>query len=158
MNQRTAIDDQPLGDWLSAAEAAGVLGVKRQTLYAYASRGKVATQPGEGRQRRYRRSDVVRLVARRDARSGHGAVAAGALRWGEPVLDSAVTEIRDDGHRYRGTSALALGETSSFERVAELLWATGQSEAPWPRASFQVAPGRLASLLPHDVRPIVAIA
>ncbi len=158
MNQRQAIDDPTIAaEWLSAGEAARVLGVKRETLYAYASRGKIATQPGEGRRQRYRRADVVRLVALRDARAGHGAVAAGALRWGEPVLDSAVTEIRPEGHRYRGQPALALAQTHSFEAVAELLWG-GDGRRPWPAASLPLAPGRLASLLSHDARPVDAIA
>ena len=94
--------------WLPASDAAAFLGVKRSTLYAYAARGKIRVRPADdGRRSLYARSDLERVEARRDARAGHGAVAAGALRWGEPVLDSAITSIRDDGPWYRGRNACA---------------------------------------------------
>ena len=80
---------------IPAREAARFLGVKLATLYAYASRGLVGSVPTPGsRARMYLRSDVERLRAKSFARSGHGPVAASALRWGEPVLDSAITSIR----------------------------------------------------------------
>ena len=109
--------------YITAREAARILDVKLPTLYAYVSRGLVRSLPAsESRRRRYAREDVVRLRARADARRGHGAVAAGALRWGEPVLDSAITEILADGHRYRGHRAADLAREHCFEDVAELLW------------------------------------
>ncbi|HET6984786.1 MAG TPA: citrate synthase, partial [Myxococcaceae bacterium] len=46
---------------------------------------------------------------------------AGALRWGEPVLSSAVTEIRPEGPCYRGHPAVELARTARYEAVAELL-------------------------------------
>ncbi|WP_394826742.1 citrate synthase family protein [Pendulispora albinea] len=111
--------------FISSREACAWLGIRRETLYAYVSRGLVRSFPaaGKGRGRRYLREDVLRLKARHDARSGHGAVAAGALRWGEPVLDSSITEITADGPRYRGHLALDLVVRGArFEQVAELLW------------------------------------
>src|SRR5438046_9981471 len=81
-------------DFLAARDAARFLGVKRETLYAYASRGLVRSEPGpSGRGHRYSRSDLERLKSRGDARAGHGPVAAGALRWGEPVLATAISGI-----------------------------------------------------------------
>src|SRR5690349_15545583 len=92
-----------VADWISASEAVTVLGIKRETLYAYASRGLVRTAAAlhGSRARVYQRQDVERLKARSRARSGHGAVAAGALRWGEPVLETSVGTIRPDGPAYR---------------------------------------------------------
>jgi citrate synthase len=113
------------GEFLTAKQAAALLGVKLATVYAYTSRGLIRSVPGsKGRSRRYRRSDLERLCARRDARAGHGPVAAAALRQGEPVLDSSITLISlDDGPIYRGQSAVALArEGRSFESVAEGLW------------------------------------
>ena len=147
---------------MDAGEAATQLGVKRQTLYAYASRGKIRTAPVAGsRSRRYLRSDVARVCARRDARSGHGAVAAGALRWGEPVLDSALTRIDPAGHAYRDRPALSLaGAGTSFEAVAEFLW-TGV--LPDDRPSWGANGGalrlgvdarKLSALLSAGARPI----
>src|SRR5689334_25307607 len=58
-------DNQP--DYLGSAEAAALLGVKRETLYAYVSRGLVrSVQVGGGH--RYSREDLERLRARHDAR------------------------------------------------------------------------------------------
>ena len=117
-------DNQLRDGLVSAAEAVRLLGVKRATLYAYVSRGLVRSVPGEsGQGRRYARSDLLRLQARRDARSGHGPVAAAALRWGEPVLETAISDITVRGPRYAGHDAVELAARGvSFERTAELLW------------------------------------
>ncbi len=121
---------------VTAARAARLLGVKRETLYAYASRGLLTRVPiGPGRASGYLRADVDRLKARSAARAGHGAVASGALRWGEPVLDSAITRIDPmRGPIYRGTSAVELAESDAcFEEVANLLWQSALP-APWTPA------------------------
>ncbi len=109
---------------MSAREAATLLEIKPATLYAYVSRGLLTSVPGtHGPSRLYARSDVERLKARHVARAGHGAVAAGALRFGEPVLESALTALDERGPRYRGHVAVELAERgASFESVAELLW------------------------------------
>src|SRR3954470_7814257 len=121
---------------LTAAEAARVLGVKPQTLYSYASRGLLGGgSRGPGRKATYPAAAVYRLKARAQARSGHTAVAAGALRFGEPVLDTSVSEILPEGPHYRGPNAVTLARKGlAFEQVAELLW-TGKlpAHAPhWP--------------------------
>jgi citrate synthase len=122
--------------WLNARDAAALLDIKLQTLYAYASRGLVESVPGpRGRGRRYARASVERLKARHDARSGHGPVAAGALRFGEPTLETSISDIRSDGPYYRGHSALALCEAGvPFESVFDLL-VFGSLELPrdWAR-------------------------
>lgn len=77
-----------------AEGASARLGVKRETLYAYASRGPLRRVAGpDGRRRRYLTEDVERLKARHDARAGHGEVAAGALRLGGPVLQTGISRI-----------------------------------------------------------------
>jgi citrate synthase len=117
---------------LSAKEAAALLGVKPQTLYAYASRG-LLRRTGTGKRRRYLVEDLERLQLRQRARSGHGAVAAAALSFGQPVLDTRITDIDERGPRYRGRSALQLAEQGqSFEAVAELLW-SGELPQTAPR-------------------------
>ena len=140
---------------LTAREAAGVLGVKLPTLYAYVSRGLLESRAGEGgRARRYLRAEVEALRDR--SRGERGAEAAGALRWGEPVLESSITAMTAEGPLYRGESAVALARRDvPFEAVAELLW-TGvlperpaRFEAREPAARFS----RLARLLPPDAPP-----
>lgn len=153
------------GEFLTAAEAAELLDVKLATLYAYTSRGLVQSVPGgRGRSRRYRRRDLERLCARRDARSGHGPVAAAALRQGEPVMDSAITLISVElGPIYRGRAALDLArEGRSFEWVAEGLWSGDWSERPEPSGWQCEGPGfdldSLIRILPPRVGPLAVLS
>lgn len=125
VDQRGSIDPHDAIDdaWIGAADAAALLGVKRPTLYAYASRGLVRSVSQGGRDRVYRRQDLERLRARSAARAGHAAVAAGALRWGEPVLDTALSSVVAGDLHYRGRSAPAIARSGArFETVAEWLW------------------------------------
>lgn len=122
---------------IDARAACALLGVKPASLYAYVSRGLIRSlRVGHARQRLYVGDDVRRLATRAAARRGHGAVAAGALRWGEPVLESAITSVEGGVLAYRGRPVDALlGAGWSFEQVAELLWQA--TSAPWrppPRA------------------------
>ncbi|HVE83543.1 MAG TPA: citrate/2-methylcitrate synthase [Myxococcales bacterium] len=147
---------------VSARQAAKLLGIKLGSLYAYVSRGLVRSVSGEGRKARlYVRSDLERLRARRDAHRGHAPVAAGALRWGEPVLDSAISGIDGAGPLYRGHRAVRLAvEGTPFEPVAELLW-TGTLPAPapeWPRPERPLDLRRLAELLPDGSPPVAVMA
>ena len=122
-------------EFLSARDAAALLGVKLPTVYAYTSRGLIQSVPGgKGRSRRYRRRDLERLCARRDARAGHGPVAAAALRQGEPVMDSSITMISiENGPIYRGRSAIELAEEGRrFEWVAEGVWSGDWQERELP--------------------------
>jgi excisionase family DNA binding protein len=52
--------------YIGVEEAVALLGVKKATLYAYVSRGLLASfRQGVGRQRLYRRSDIESLLALR---------------------------------------------------------------------------------------------
>jgi len=145
---------------VDAATAARRLGVKLPTLYAYVSRGQLRSVAGaRGRPRLYSVDDIERLVARHAARAGHGAVAAGALRWGEPVMDSAITQITPRGPAYRGHLAVALAAAETpFENVAELLWsgALPRDRVRWPRAAFAAA--QLARVVPPGAGPLDVMA
>ena len=137
--------DAAASDTLSTAQAAAWLGIKPETLYAYASRGLVKGLPGaRGRGRRYRREDLEPLRAR------SAGPAATALRFGEPVLETAITRITPLGPEYRGHLATDLArEGVSFEAVAELLW-SGRlpGDAPrWPAGD--AAPLRERGLVRH---------
>lgn len=113
-----------------------MLGVRTATIYAYASRGLLGgTAQGPGRKARYSRVLVETLRLKAAARAGHAAVAATALRWGEPVMDSAVTQLTPRGPVYRGQRAIDL-VGSTFEAVAELLW---QRKAAWTTVAPRVA-------------------
>lgn len=152
--------DNQRSDLVDARAAARFLGVKLSTLYAYASRGLVRSEAGEkGRARRYARSDLERLKQRGDARSGHGPVAAGALRWGEPVLTTAISSIRPDGPAYRGQSAVALARSGHrFEAVAELLWSGElQPKISWPGEEAASLVRKLGNAIPKGHPPLAAL-
>jgi citrate synthase len=160
MVDQRRIDDQR---WVDARAAAHHLGIAVRSLYAYVSRGQIRSVPGErGRPRLYALADLERLRVRRDARAGHSAVAAGALRWGEPVLDSAITAITPRGPAYRGRLAVELAAAgAAFENVAELLWSGYLPDArvAWPHGAIPLA--QLARLIgadprtPLDVMPLL---
>ena len=114
----------PTSDYVTAPEAIALLGIKPQTLYTYVSRGLIRSvnQP-QRKQKLYYREDIDKVRAQGEARQGQGMPAATALRWGHPVITTAVTEITPEGPRYRGRLALDLARQGcSFEAAAELLW------------------------------------
>src|SRR5262245_25391414 len=111
------------GEWLSSKEAARRLGVSAATLYAYVSRGLLRSEASDGqRERRYRADEVSRLKRRRDGGRKAESIAANALDFGTPVLDSALTLIENGHLYYRGHDATRLARSVSLEQVAQLLW------------------------------------
>src|SRR6185369_724845 len=133
--------------FLTATQAAAALGVTRATLYAYASRGQLRSEPvsARTRERQYHRQDVERLRDRKEARRDPAKAAARGLHWGGPVLESGITLIHNGQLYYRGRDAIALAGTSSVEEIAALLWGAGESEhdrlfeQPCPLTSRQLA-------------------
>jgi citrate synthase len=120
-----AAPPQPQGSaYVSAREAAAMLGVKVTSLYSYVSRGVIRSvmQPGT-RARLYYREDVEGAGKRMGGRAGLPETVETAVRWGQPMLSSSITELTEAGPRYRGRDALALARSGrSFESVCELLW------------------------------------
>jgi citrate synthase len=106
-----------------ASEAMERLGIRAQTLYAYVSRGRIEARPDtiDPRKSLYSAEDVARLRQRKDRGRTASAVAREAIAWGEPVLASAITTIRDGRLYYRGRDAAELAASSSLESVARLL-------------------------------------
>lgn len=128
---------------LTGTQAAEFLGVKPATLYAYVSRGMLDSVPGlTARQRSYRLSDLIRL---RQSNRGYKASDNEDSTWTGPVIKSAITEIRDDGHYYRGVSAIELAKNgTAFEDVAELLWETSGDIESWQGQEPLPIPAHLA--------------
>lgn len=109
--------------YITSAEALSVLGVRRETFYTYVSRGLVKSQHKEGAKTKlYRKADVEKLRTRAAARTGVPTVSQ-SLRYGEPLVQTWISEVTTRGPKYRGHLALDLvAEKRSFEFVAELLW------------------------------------
>ncbi|SIR78881.1 citrate synthase [Janthinobacterium sp. TND4EL3] len=131
---------------LSAAEAARLLNVSLPTLYAYVSRGLLASvSHGASRRKRYPREDVLRLAARKNDAKRGGQTAVAAMHWGLPVLETQISHILDGRLLYRGCDATALAESATLEATAGLLWDDGlndyfQQEIPVLRQGLAGAP------------------
>jgi citrate synthase len=120
---------------LTAEEAARRLGVSRQTLYAYVSRGLVGTHAADDpRQRRYMAEEIERLGRSRKRGRRPKEVAKAALDWGTPVLESAIATVDKGRLYYRGRDAVAVARSASLEETAALLWRTSEPIAFSPRA------------------------
>ncbi len=116
--------------FLTAQEAAAELGISLATLYAYASRGMLRSEPvpGDPRARRYPSEDVLRLKEKKELRRDPDKAAPKALSWGAPVLESAITLVQDGRLYYRGRDVIALARSATVEEVAALIW-TGDPAA-----------------------------
>ncbi len=100
---------------MSSEEAALRLGVKVTTLYAYVSRGLLASHPEPGGRRSlFDLADIERLAVRqRGGRQVESRLA---------TITTGVTQLRTDGPFYRGRRATDLARRMTFEQVAALLW------------------------------------
>lgn len=112
--------------WITAEDALGQLGTKPQTLYANVSRGRIRAKPDplDARRSLYQADDVRRLAERHAGRPRTSAVAAEAIRWGDPVLPTTISSIADGRLTYRGQDAVALSGKAELEEVAALIWQT----------------------------------
>jgi citrate synthase len=153
-----------MADLLSAREAAARLGVSRQTLYAYVSRGLLQAHGADDpRQRRYAADAIDRLAAERRRGRRPKEIAKATLDWGLPVLESGITLIRDGRLWYRGADAVALAETGSVEDVAALLWKVPRGAAFEPHPPVAAAGthdaigGSTGAALPGDLLTRFAI-
>src|ERR1700720_2419931 len=144
--------------YLTAQETAERLGIKRDTLYAYVSRGLLhSVAMPDGRERGYRADEVERLRA--DRGSNRAARAEPLI----PVIDSAICLIEDGRLYYRGIDAIHLAETATLEDIAALLW-SGEatiSQAPTPtlpRLRGRGSVGAASKTLPRKQGRVVEAA
>jgi citrate synthase len=130
---------------LTAIEAAERLGVKRQTLYAYVSRGLLTSRPtASGRGSEFDAAEVDGLVRR--SRLGRQTAQ-------ELTIATGVTSLAGGVLRYRGQEVPPLASSVPYEAVANLLW-TGEREwAPFVAAPAALAAARRAvEVLPASAR------
>ena len=136
-----------------------MLGIKPATLYTYVSRGLLhPLRHAHRKANRYLLEELQSLKVRSSVRQGSGPVAAAAMRWGQPVIETSITEIDEDGPRYRGFLATDLvRHPARFENTAELLWSGLQTDSPqtWPVETMKVDVARAleAVLQQGFVRP-----
>ncbi|MEG0975575.1 MAG: citrate synthase family protein [Comamonas sp.] len=143
--------------WLSAQDAATLLGVQRSSLYSYVSRGllQAGRQPGL-RGSVYARADVLRLARQRQTVRNPARLAQSTLDWGQPVLDSAITQVADGQLYYQGQLATTLADAATLEQIACLLLEGNMPLAPYYQALTAI---KNKALLPATPRtPSAALA
>lgn len=122
-----------MADYINAQQAAERLGISRQTLYAYVSRGMIKAVPGDDpRQSRYLTAAVEQLAETRRRGRKPKEIAKATLDWGMPVLESRLTLIENGQCFYRGKDTVQLSATASLEDIAALLWQV-RPESAFPR-------------------------
>ncbi len=111
---------------MSQEEACEALGVRRQTLYAYASRGQIEVRgdPEHANRNLYRGSDIAGLLKKRSLGRARNKIAASTMAWGEPIINTSISTIARGRLFYRGKDAVRLAATATLEEAAGLLWAS----------------------------------
>lgn len=154
MHDPRAVDERGR---ITAAEAAARLGVKRETLYAYVSRGLLESRTLDGKTSTFDPAEVDALRQRR-SRPKPGRLDA--------AIVSRLTEVRDHVIRVRGHDLVELARNRTpYEAVASLLWTGSLQATPgWDRnpavadaaAAVQAALPAHASLIDRIRANVVA--
>ncbi|MEU2565032.1 citrate synthase [Streptomyces longispororuber] len=145
---------------ISTKEAAELLGVKAETVYAYVSRGQLTSRRGPGGRGSTFDPKEVQALARRNRREPAATSAAHELS-----VRTRITLIEKDRYYFRGVDAADLALRHSYEEVAEWLW-TGVlrpgihfTAPPEPAGSARLAVRALpAHCTPTDRLRVAAIA
>lgn len=135
--------------YVSASEAAAMMGVAVSSLYAYVGRKGIRSQSVPGsRKRLYWREDVEKIADRKSPQR--------VISWDSVLVpETKITLITEKGPYYRGHSAVALAETATLEDVAALLWEQPKGTvfpdvAPPVPHGFAAARKGLANLSPRE--------
>ncbi|MEU0177531.1 citrate synthase [Streptomyces massasporeus] len=149
---------------LSTREAAELLGVKPETVYAYVSRGQLTSRRVSGGRGSTFDAGEVEALARRNRRDGSGGSGSGSSgsgssgggdSGGELSVHTRLTLIESDRYFFRGVDAVDLATRHTYEEVAEWLW-TGRmlpgSTFTAPAAFVSVA-RRAVEALPEHAAP-----
>ncbi len=136
------------GRRISTREAAELLGVKPETVYAYVSRGRLSSRNTPGGRGSTFDPEEVESLARRNRPERTESSSAGATL----SVRTRITLIDRDRYYFRGVDATELAARNSYEEVAEWLW-TGVlrpgATFTAPEASVAVARRAVDSLPEH---------
>ena len=119
------IDSINVKNWMTQEEACEALSVRKQTLYAYVSRGQIEVQgdPQHANRNLYRAADIDTLRKKRSLGRARKNIAASTMAWGEPIIDTSISTIVRGRLYYRGKDAVQLAASATLEDAARLLWA-----------------------------------
>lgn len=133
---------------LTAEEAAARLGVKRETIYAYVSRGVLTRHRDAGQRQSYFKAADVERLANRSRSSASETIVT-------PIFSSNIGTIQDGKLYFRGENAATLASKHLFEEVANFIW-TGRLEQDARFApDLELVAGfrEVLRLLPGDLLP-----
>lgn len=113
-----------MSQWIDRDTALSRLGIKAQTLYAYASRGRIRMQPDpvDSRRSLYNGDDIADVSIRKARGRKPAVIAASSMDWGEPAIPTSVSAVHRGKLFYRGRDAIALARGAMLEEAAALLW------------------------------------
>ncbi|MEV7642570.1 citrate synthase [Streptomyces rubiginosohelvolus] len=120
---------------LTTRQAAELLGVKPETVYAYVSRGQLSSVRAAGGRGSTFDAEEVRALARRSGRRDPSPAGS------DLAFRTGITLIDDDRCYFRGVDATELARHYGYEEVAEWLW-TGELR---PGARFAAPAPTLAA-------------
>ncbi|MGW6468261.1 citrate synthase [Streptomyces rubiginosohelvolus] len=120
---------------LTTRQAAELLGVKPETVYAYVSRGQLSSVRAAGGRGSTFDAEEVRALARRSGRRDPSPAGS------DLAFRTGITLIEGDRCYFRGVDATELARRYGYEELAEWLW-TGELR---PGARFAAPDGTLAA-------------
>jgi citrate synthase len=144
--------------WIDRDTALARLGVKPQTLYAYASRGRIRVDcdPVDSRRSLYNADDIGEISVRKARGRKPAAIAASSMDWGEPAIPTRLSTVHQGKLYYRGKDAMALAQSATLEQVAALLWGTTQPPAFTSHAATgEIDPFAVLAALAATGQPII---
>lgn len=113
-----------LPSWLTLEEVQEFLGVRAQTIYAYVSRGLIASHPDPQNTRRslYSAENIQSLRQKKQQGRKRETLAVNTLFGTEPSIPTAISTFAKGHLYYRGKDVIAFAETATLEETARLLW------------------------------------
>jgi citrate synthase len=136
---------------LTVADVAARLGVKKDTVYAYVSRGLLTRRAGTPNSGSFYDSAEVEALALRSRR----AVPPRAL---PPVFRSALTVIVDGAPYYRGLPVCMLAREKSYEQIVDLLWRGAfETEKLFPASHPEPVLAETAARLVGETLPLESL-
>ncbi|WP_222708278.1 citrate synthase family protein [Phytobacter ursingii] len=110
--------------WLTLEEVQDYLGVRAQTIYAYVSRGLIASHPDPQNIRRslYSAETIQKLKQKKQQGRKRETLAANTLFGTEPSIPTAISTFARGRLYYRGKDAVNFAKEATLEETARLLW------------------------------------
>lgn len=133
------------GQWLSVEEAASRLNVKKETIYAYVSRGRLTKRKAPHERGSVFSADEIDRLSKSGRQESRGLV----------EVESSITLVTEAGHYYRGQEATELADSVTFEELAHILWSAQAPVEPWTgSAEIEAIARRVVQDLPPSALPV----